>query len=278
MVNYPFVYASAKQNAPQVFRNMGVAKYPKVVDSIESKPPLGGINVGVSAFSANKQLAFEAVECLVQPDNQLAIARASGLPPVLEDLYDRPVMDEIYPGFADLIRESIQDAAPRPSESPAYQDVSLAIQRALHPVTAIDASNPTTTYRRLREPPRAGDRARRPALTPRCRGRGATVRDGSHRLTACQRRPLPYSSYRPRRLVGRARRDAHPRLAGHFQADFNTATAVLVDVTIIRMVLVPAIMQLLAPTGGCPAGSTGCCRREPGRRHAKILLGVALAL
>ena len=30
-------------------------------------PPLGGINLGVSAFSKNKDLAFEAIECLVKP-------------------------------------------------------------------------------------------------------------------------------------------------------------------------------------------------------------------
>ena len=151
MLNYPFVHPSAKANAPQVFRNMAAAKYPKVVEGIESKPPLGGINLGVSSFSHHKQLAFDAIECLIAPDNQLAIARASGLPPVREDLYERPVMAELYPGFAGLIRESIEDAAPRPSQSPAYQDVSLAIQRSIHPVTDIDPRDPTPTYERLRD-------------------------------------------------------------------------------------------------------------------------------
>lgn len=42
MVNYPFAYASAKENAPEVFKNIGVAKYPKVVADHESAPPLGG--------------------------------------------------------------------------------------------------------------------------------------------------------------------------------------------------------------------------------------------
>ena len=151
MVNYPFVYPSAKANAPHVFENMAAAKYPRVRRDLESKPPLGGINIGVSAFSEHKELAFEAIECLVRTDNQLEIAREAGLPPVREDLYDHPQIDAIYPGFADIIHESIQDAAPRPSESPAYQDVSLAIQRALHPVGSIDPSDPTPTYGRLRD-------------------------------------------------------------------------------------------------------------------------------
>jgi ABC-type glycerol-3-phosphate transport system substrate-binding protein len=87
---------------------------------------------------------------LIEPDNQIAIAKAGGLPPVRADIYDRPEIEEVYPGFADLIRQSIEDAAPRPSESPAYQDLSLAIQRALDP-TEIDPDNPTPTYEELRK-------------------------------------------------------------------------------------------------------------------------------
>jgi hypothetical protein len=45
-----------------------------------------------------------------------------------------------------LIKSSIQDAGARPSESPAYQDLSLAIQNAIHPVTGIDPKNPKSTY------------------------------------------------------------------------------------------------------------------------------------
>ena len=150
MVNYPFAFPSARANAPQVFRNMAAAKYPRVRSSVESKPPLGGINLGVSRFSRHKDLAFEAIECLVAPGNQLAIAREGGLPPVRADVFDRPEIEEIYPGFASLVAESIQDAAARPAESAAYQDLSLAIQRALHPVTAIDPDDPDAAYRRLR--------------------------------------------------------------------------------------------------------------------------------
>ncbi len=151
MVNYPFVYPSAKENAPDVFKNMGAAKFPKVDPGKESRPPLGGINLGVSAFSKSKDLAFEAIQCLVKPDNQVTIAELGGLPPVREDVYDRKEIQKIYPGFAQLIRQSIADAGPRPSESPAYQDLSLAIQRGVHPVTETDPRNPQETYDRLRD-------------------------------------------------------------------------------------------------------------------------------
>ena len=151
MINYPFVFPSAKENAPEIFKNMGAAKYPKVVEDEESRPPLGGINIGVSAYSKNKDLAFEAVQCLVGAEKQISIAELGGLPPVREDLYDRPEVEEIYPGFAQLIRDSIADAGPRPSESPAYQDLSLAIQSGVHPTTGIDPDNPDPTYDKLRD-------------------------------------------------------------------------------------------------------------------------------
>jgi multiple sugar transport system substrate-binding protein len=151
MLNYPFVYPSAEAEAPDIFKVMKAAKYPQVDASRPSAPPLGGINLGVSAFSENKDLTFEAIECLIQPENQLEIASAGGLPPVREDLYDEKEINEVYPGFAALIRDSIDDAVPRPSESPAYQDISLAIQRAVHPTTEIDPQDPATTYEDLRD-------------------------------------------------------------------------------------------------------------------------------
>ncbi len=150
-INYPFVYPSAKSNAPKVFRQMAAAQYPAVDAGNPSKPPIGGINIGVSAFSKHRAEAFEAIECLVKPDNQLEIAELGGLPPVRSDLYDRPEIEKAYPGFANEIRESIKNAAPRPSESPAYQDLSLAIQRAVHPTTKIDPEDPGATYDELRK-------------------------------------------------------------------------------------------------------------------------------
>ena len=43
-------------------------------------------------------------------------------------------------------------------------------------------------------------------------------------------------------------------------AGIGLATAVFVDATVVRMVLVPRRWSCWATaTGGCPAGSTGCC-------------------
>jgi len=148
MINYPFVYPSASENAPDVFKQMDAAKYPAVVEGEESRPPLGGIHLAVSRYSNNPDLTFDAIACLVQPENQLIAATLGGLPPVTESVYDTKGIEKAYPGFSDLIRQSIEDAAPRP-QTPAYTDLSLAIQRALHPPSEIDPDDVGEVYDRL---------------------------------------------------------------------------------------------------------------------------------
>ncbi|MDP8910259.1 MAG: ABC transporter substrate-binding protein, partial [Chloroflexota bacterium] len=135
MVNYPFIYPSAKENAPEIFENIGAARYPGVGQG-PSKPPLGGINLAVGAFSDSRAEAFDASMCLRRPENQLLATELGGLPPTQEDLYDSEVVRKAYPGFSDLMLESIQAAAPRPA-TPAYSDLSLAIQTVLHPPRSV---------------------------------------------------------------------------------------------------------------------------------------------
>lgn len=151
MINYPFVYPSAKDNAPDVFKVMKAARYPRVDAGRVSRPPIGGINLGVSSYSKHADVAFQAVQCLIRPENQIEVAKLGGLPPVREDLYSEKAVKDIYPGFADLIAESIKDGGPRPSQSPAYQDLSLAIQRAMSPTTDIDPKDPGPAYDRLKD-------------------------------------------------------------------------------------------------------------------------------
>jgi len=150
MVNYTFAYGSAKENAPDVARNMGAARYPGIVPGQESKPPLGGFNLGISSYSKHADLAFDAAKCLTQPKQQLTVTELDGLAPVRSGLYDTKVVKKAFPGFADLVRESIETAGPRPV-TPAYQDVSLGIQDALHPPTKIDPNDPGPSYDELKD-------------------------------------------------------------------------------------------------------------------------------
>ena len=134
-VNYSFIYASAE--AIEGFQDkIGWARYPRTDEDKPSRPPLGGFNIAVSAYSNNPDLAFEAAECLASPENQALSAELGGLPPTTESVYDNPKVQEAFP-FADLMRESIDNAAPRPV-TPAYSDISLAIQKTYHPPDGVD--------------------------------------------------------------------------------------------------------------------------------------------
>jgi trehalose/maltose transport system substrate-binding protein len=135
-VNYPYIYPSAAAVGKDFQKNIGWARYPRSVKDEESRPPLGGINIGVSAFSNKPDLAFEAATCLASPEHQAVAAEKGGLPPTTESVYDTPQVQKAYP-FADLLRESIEAAAPRPV-TPAYSDISLAIQKTFHPPDAVD--------------------------------------------------------------------------------------------------------------------------------------------
>jgi multiple sugar transport system substrate-binding protein len=149
MTNYTFAYASAQTEAPDIGKEMGFARFPRVDASVPSKPPLGGFNLAVSSFSKNKDIAFDAAACLANKESQLTAVELDGLPPSRSDLYTNKVVTKAYPGFAGLVKESIEGAGPRPT-TPAYQDVSLAIQRTLHPPDKIDPENPESIYDELK--------------------------------------------------------------------------------------------------------------------------------
>ena len=150
MTNYTFAYASAQAEAPEIGKEMGYARFPRVDANRPSKPPLGGFNLAVSSFSENKDVAFDAAACLAGKESQLTATELDGLPPSRSDLYSTKVVTEAYPGFAQLVRKSIEDAGPRPSTA-AYQDVSLAVQRSLHPPDKIDPADATSVYDELLE-------------------------------------------------------------------------------------------------------------------------------
>lgn len=146
MVNYSFVYASARKNAPEVAANLGWARWPAVIAGRPSRVTVGGVNLGVSAHSRYPELAMRAAACIAsEPNQRLAVQRA-GLPPSIASLYDEPELRDVFP-FADVLRASLRDAVQRP-ETPVYNDISLAISRTLHPMRDID---PARDVKALRE-------------------------------------------------------------------------------------------------------------------------------
>jgi multiple sugar transport system substrate-binding protein len=134
-LNYSFIFPAAAE-IEGLQENIGWTRWPRVNPNEPSRVTLGGFNIAISEFSENADLAFEAARCMADPEQQLIITGLGGLAPTTESLYDDPDVQEALP-FADLMRETIDDGAPRPV-SPAYSDISLAIQKSFHPPEEID--------------------------------------------------------------------------------------------------------------------------------------------
>jgi multiple sugar transport system substrate-binding protein len=144
-LNYSFIYPAAAE-VEGLQEKIGWARWPAVKEGEPSHVTLGGFNIAVSQYSDNAELAYEAAECLAAPEQQGTITGLGGLAPTTETLYDDEEVRKALP-FADLMRETIDDGAPRPV-SPAYSDISLAIQKSFHPPASVD---PETIVDQLRD-------------------------------------------------------------------------------------------------------------------------------
>lgn len=142
MVNWPFVWTATKASAEDgtvdadLPDDIGWAQYPRVDEDTPSAPPLGGINLGVGAESEHPDLAYEAIECIVQPENQTEYFLSNGNPPSSESAFDDDQIEEDYP-MAEDIREALDNAAPRP-QTPYYNEISNTIQQQYTPISGVN--------------------------------------------------------------------------------------------------------------------------------------------
>jgi multiple sugar transport system substrate-binding protein len=140
-LNYPFVWPSAQEDVPNVAKNMGWVEYPRVDPNLPSRPPVGGSDLAVSAYSRYKDQAFDAIMCLRNRDNQFRNAVKGGLPPTLASLYTDPrLINGGYP-FAAEIFNSLQRGGVRP-KTPAYESVTITLSTTLHPPASASANLP----------------------------------------------------------------------------------------------------------------------------------------
>ncbi len=146
MINYTFVWPSARENAPEIAENMGWARWPAVSEDRPSRVTIGGINLGVAAYSDHSDLAFAAASCLSSEANQRLAAHKGGLPPTITALYHDEEVQKTFP-FADVLLETLKDGSQRP-QTPLYNDVSMAISHTLHPLRAIEPQEDIDTLRR----------------------------------------------------------------------------------------------------------------------------------
>ncbi|BBH69276.1 ABC transporter substrate-binding protein [Actinoplanes sp. OR16] len=143
MVNWPYVYNAAKESVAaggitqQTFDDIAWARFPRVDAGLPSKPPLGGINLAVSAFTTHAEQTLDLVRCATSLPNNVEYMLDAGNPAARGAAYDDPRVREAYP-MADVIRQSINDAGPRPI-TPYYNDVSTSVQITWHPATDVTA-------------------------------------------------------------------------------------------------------------------------------------------
>ncbi|MFH5824373.1 extracellular solute-binding protein [Georgenia sp. AZ-5] len=148
MVNWPFVYSSTVTAVESgavdqaVLDDFGWTAYP-VVEGGEPAPPVGGIALGVGAFSRHADLAYEAIECIVRPEHQAEYMVTDGNPAAHTEAYEDPEVQEAYPMYAE-IRDSLDQAVPRP-QTPYYNEVSSGLQQTWYPPDEVE---PETTPER----------------------------------------------------------------------------------------------------------------------------------
>ena len=142
MVNWTYIWTNYDSTQPEVKKDIGFARYPQSTEGEESRPPYGGIGVGVSAYSNHVDEAMEAIECITDPENQGVNAELTGNMPASEEGYEYPALKEIYPQeLLDLFQASLDAAAPR-TVSPYWSDISGAILNTWHPPNSVNEDTP----------------------------------------------------------------------------------------------------------------------------------------
>jgi multiple sugar transport system substrate-binding protein len=142
MVNWTYIFHNYDSTEPDVAKDIGYTRYPQSVAGDESRPPYGGIGIGVSEYSSHKDLALEAAMCVVSPDNQGVNAVLTGNMPASPAGYEYPPLQKLYPAdLLALFQESVDTAAPRPA-TPYWSDISSSLQSTWHPPSSVTQDTP----------------------------------------------------------------------------------------------------------------------------------------
>jgi trehalose/maltose transport system substrate-binding protein len=142
LVNWTYIWHNYDATAPDVAKDIGYTMYPESVAGEEARPPYGGIGIGVSEYSDQKEFALEAAACLVEPDQQGVNAEMTGNMPASPGGYAYPPLADIYPAdLLQLFQDSVNAAAPR-SVTPYWSDISSSLQSTWHPPASVNADTP----------------------------------------------------------------------------------------------------------------------------------------
>lgn len=145
LVNWTYIWTNYDKSQPEVKKDMGYTRYPESVAGEPSRPPYGGIGLGVSAYSSHVDDAMAAMKCITSPENQGVNAELTGNMPASAAGYEDPKLHDIYPDdLLQLFQDSLDAAAPR-TVTPYWSDISGALQSTWHPPTGVSQSTPATS-------------------------------------------------------------------------------------------------------------------------------------
>ena len=140
-VNWTFIYSNYKSDKATL-DDLGWARYPETVAGTPSRPPLGGINIGINKASSHAADAAAATKCITSTENQVTYAVETGNMPASKAAYDSAELKKAYP--TDLLAAfsaSIEAAGPRPV-TPYWSDISSAIQSTWHAPASVGTKTP----------------------------------------------------------------------------------------------------------------------------------------
>lgn len=150
LVNWTYIFAAAGADEA-LAKDLGYATYPATVEGEPAKPPIGGINIGVGAYSQHPDLAVEAVKCITSIENQVTFAAQTGQMPSSEEAYEAKELTDIYPkDLLDVFRTSIDNAGPRPV-TPLWSKVVNGMLSVWHPPDQVGSDTPSESAEFLRE-------------------------------------------------------------------------------------------------------------------------------
>jgi multiple sugar transport system substrate-binding protein len=148
MANWTYIYLGYAETLKD---DLGWARYPQTVEGEESKPPTGGINIGIGAFSDYQEESLEAAKCITNLENQVTYASETGGMPTLEEAYEAKKLTELYPPeVLDLFRESVDEGGPRPNTE-YWATIVNAVLSQWHPQDAVTEETPSESEPFLEE-------------------------------------------------------------------------------------------------------------------------------
>jgi multiple sugar transport system substrate-binding protein len=151
MVNWTYIYHNYDSTQPDVAKDIGYTDYPETVAGEPSRPPYGGIGIGVSKYSHHTADALKAAACLVSPNNQGVNAQLTGNMPASPAGYQYPALQKLYPAsLLTLFQKSVNAAAPR-SVTPYWSDISSSLQSTWHPPSSVSQQTPQNSADFMRQ-------------------------------------------------------------------------------------------------------------------------------